>query len=223
MARTGADGGYSRVASGTGAADGSNTRLSLTSCVVSAVDGRTVSRPLPIVYMCSDRHNQQGQGPHRYWLLLTSQPNFIKYWNFNNKFFTKSRDSISRSSQQKLTVSFIFVDGDKWETYKCVYGVLRCFPHCQGKKGCWLCRLMRLGAARHRQQVSSKRGDIDCGVQTSNTDTGPTNEGYYDQPSHILYSDALHDTDPEVRQYLLELATNPGEVFTVGALRPSPC
>ena len=52
-----ADGGYSRVASGMGAADGGNTRLSLTSCVVSAVDGRTVSRPLPIVYMCSDRHN----------------------------------------------------------------------------------------------------------------------------------------------------------------------
>ena len=52
-----ADGSYSRVASGMGAADGGNTRLSLTSCVVSAVDGRTVSRPLPIVYMCSDRHN----------------------------------------------------------------------------------------------------------------------------------------------------------------------
>ena len=77
---------------------------------------------------------------------------------------------------------------------------------------------MRLGAARHRQQVSSKRGDIDCGVQTSNTDTGPTNEGYYDQPSHILYSDALHDTDPEVREYLLELATNPGEVFNINIL-----
>ena len=55
------DGSNSRVASGgmtwMGAADGGNTRLSLTSCVVSAVDGRTVSRPLPIVYMCSDRHN----------------------------------------------------------------------------------------------------------------------------------------------------------------------
>ena len=55
--RGAADGGNSRVASGMGAADGGNTRLSLTSCVVSAVDGRTVSRPLPIVYMCSDRHN----------------------------------------------------------------------------------------------------------------------------------------------------------------------
>ena len=46
-----ADGGYSRVASGMGAADGGNTRLSLTSCVVSAVDGRTVSGHYPL-YTC---------------------------------------------------------------------------------------------------------------------------------------------------------------------------
>ena len=40
-----------RVASGMGAADGGNTRLSLTSCVVSAVDGRTVSGHYPL-YTC---------------------------------------------------------------------------------------------------------------------------------------------------------------------------
>ena len=53
-----ADDGNSRVASGgLGAADGGNTRLSLTSCVLCLLWMVGLWGPLPIVYMCSDRHN----------------------------------------------------------------------------------------------------------------------------------------------------------------------
>ena len=53
-----ADDGNSRVASGgMGAADGGNTRLSLTSCVLCLLWMVGLWGPLPIVYMCSDRHN----------------------------------------------------------------------------------------------------------------------------------------------------------------------
>ena len=53
-----ADDGNSRVASGgMGAADGGNTWLSLTSCVLCLLWMVGLWGPLPIVYMCSDRHN----------------------------------------------------------------------------------------------------------------------------------------------------------------------